>query len=109
MNAESNNADVNRAIAEIRNEIGRKSDQVLSKDMTELLEKFAESSETLHVKLKKMTKKLTNFRPQSTQITLNLWILLPRNLKLINKKKKNLKKVSKVSPSFFLSSMILNL
>ena len=46
-----NNADVNRAIAEIRKEIGNKSDKVLSNDMKELLETFAKSSKTLHEEL----------------------------------------------------------
>ena len=53
-----NNADVNRAIAEIRKEIGNKSDKVLSNDMKELLEKFAKSSKTLHEELSKKIDKV---------------------------------------------------
>ena len=53
-----NNADVNRAIAEIRKEIGNKSDKVLSNDMKELLETFAKSSKTLHEELSKKIDKV---------------------------------------------------
>lgn len=53
-----NNADVNRAIAEIRKEIGGKSNNVLSNDMKELLETFAKSSKTLHEELSKKIDKV---------------------------------------------------
>ncbi len=51
INDDRNNADVDRAIAEIRKEIRSKSDKVLSDDMKELLETFAKSSKTLHEEL----------------------------------------------------------
>lgn len=58
MNVKRNNADVNRHIAEIREEIRSKSEKLLSKEMTELLEIFAKSSEELHEELKIMRKKI---------------------------------------------------
>jgi DNA integrity scanning protein DisA with diadenylate cyclase activity len=54
MNTKGSNDDIDRAIAEIRREIGSNSDHVLSLQITELVEKFAKSSETLLKDLKEM-------------------------------------------------------
>jgi hypothetical protein len=54
MNTKGSNDDIDRAIAEIRREIGSNSDHVLSLQITELVEKFAKSSETLLIDLKEM-------------------------------------------------------
>ncbi len=58
MNVKRNNADVNRHIGEIREEIRGQSEKLLSKEMSELLEIFAKSSEKLHEELKNMRKKI---------------------------------------------------
>ncbi len=54
INTKGNNGDIDEPIASIRREIGSNSDKVLSKNITELLEKFAKSSETLLKDLKEM-------------------------------------------------------
>jgi DNA integrity scanning protein DisA with diadenylate cyclase activity len=56
MNGKESNEDIVRAISEIRREIGSNSGgQVLSLQITELVEKFAKSSETLLKDLKIMS------------------------------------------------------
>jgi hypothetical protein len=54
MNTKGSNNDIDSAIAEIRREIGNNSDQALSLKITELVEKFAKSSETLLKGLEEM-------------------------------------------------------
>ena len=54
INTKGNNGDIDEPIASIRREIGSNSDKVLSKNITELLENFAKSSETLLKDLKEM-------------------------------------------------------
>jgi hypothetical protein len=54
INTKGNNDDIDKPIALIRKEIGSNSDKVLSKNITELLENFAKSSETLLKDLKEM-------------------------------------------------------
>jgi hypothetical protein len=54
INTKGNNGDIDEPIASIRREIGSNSDKVLNKNITELLENFAKSSETLLKDLKEM-------------------------------------------------------
>jgi transaldolase len=54
MNTKGSNNDIDSAITEIRREIGNNSDQVLSLKITELVESFAKSSETLLKGLEEM-------------------------------------------------------
>ena len=54
MNTKGSNNDIDCAIAEIRREIGNNSDQVLSLKITELVENFAKSSETVLQGLEEM-------------------------------------------------------
>jgi hypothetical protein len=54
INTKGNNDDIDEPIASIRREIGSNSDNVLSKNITELLENFAKSSETLLKDLNEM-------------------------------------------------------
>ena len=54
MNTKGNSDDINSAIAQIRREIGSNSDKVLNNSITELVENFAKSSETLLKDMKDM-------------------------------------------------------
>ncbi len=54
MNTKGNNDDINSAIAQIRREIGTNSDKIISNSITELIENFAKSSETLLKDIKDM-------------------------------------------------------
>ena len=54
MNTKGNNDDIISAIAQIRREIGSNSDKVISNSITELVENFAKSSETLLKDMKDM-------------------------------------------------------